>query len=104
MVLDNLENCRLWRQAHASSRATTSPVQIAKLLAEEADDDSPRTHKRRKKYFEDKPEGVRLTVEDTLDEALFDAVEAAREAARLLRRAILEDKDQKLSVRIAVLQ
>jgi hypothetical protein len=100
--LNSYEDARLWREAHARKRQTTSPAQLARLLAEKADDDSMATGERRKKYCEDKRDRVRFPTEDNLDEALHDAIEAAREASRLLREAMLEGKDQKISVRVSV--
>jgi hypothetical protein len=102
MLLDSLENCRLWREAHASKRQTTSPVQLARLLAEEADDDSTAARERRKKHFEDKPNSTRLPFEDSLDDALFMARQAASESWRLLREAMVEGRDIKIGVRLNI--
>jgi hypothetical protein len=102
MLLDSLESCRLWREAHASKRQTTSPVQLARLLAEEADDDSTAARERRQKYFEDKPTSMRLRSEDSLDDALFMARQAASESWRLLRDAMVEGRDIKIGVRLSI--
>jgi hypothetical protein len=100
MPLDSFQLAKDWKDAHASSRAPTDAKQLARLIAEE-NGDSPAI--RRKECFKAKPvRHVRSTAEDTLDEALYDAIEAAREAYRLLREAMLEDKDQKISVRIGL--
>jgi hypothetical protein len=40
MPTDSFSNAKDWKNAHASSRASTSPKQIAKQIASERDDDS----------------------------------------------------------------
>jgi hypothetical protein len=100
MPIGSFQLAQEWKNAHASKRAPTDSKQFARFIAEGRDDKSSRACRR--KYFEEKPPDARLPVEDTLDEALQDAIEAAREAYRLLREAMLEDKDQKISVRIGL--
>ena len=99
---DSFENARDWRKAHASSRPPTSPVQIARQLAEEKDADSPGARKSQKKYFQNKPNGFRVPAENSLDDTLRKAITASDEAFRLLAEAMLEDKDSKISVRLTV--
>ena len=99
---DSFENARDWRKAHASSRPHTSPVQIARQLAEEKDADSPAARKSQKKYFQNKPNGFRVPAENSLDDAIRKAITASDEAFRLLAEAMLEDKDSKISVRLTV--
>ena len=99
---DSFENARDWRKAHASSRPPTSPVQIARQLAEEKDADSPAGPKSQKKYFQNKPNGFRVPAENSLDDTLRKAITASDEAFRLLAEAMLEDKDSKISVRLTV--
>ncbi len=99
---DSFENARDWRKAHASSRPATSPVQIARQLAEEKDADSPAARKSQRKYFQNKPNGFRVPAENSLDDALRKAITASDEAFRLLAEAMLEDKDSKISVRLTV--
>src|SRR5260370_25569567 len=65
-----------WKNAHASKRAPTDPKQLARFIAEERDDNSSGACRR--KYLEEKPEVARLSTEHTLDEALQDAIVAAR--------------------------
>jgi hypothetical protein len=98
----DFEGARLWRTANTSKRATTSPKQIAKLLAEEKDSDAPEARKKRKAYFANKPAGYRLPSGDSLKNALSNAIEASEEAFRLLKEAMIEEKDQKISARLAV--
>ena len=99
---DSFENARDWRKAHASSRPPTSPVQIARQLAEEKDADSPAPRKSQKKYFQNKPNGFRVPAENSLDDTLRKAITASDEAFRLLAEAMLEEKDSKISVRLTV--
>ena len=99
---DSFENARDWRKAHASSRPPTSPVQIARQLAEEKDADSPAPRKSQKKYFQNKRNGFRVPAENSLDDTLRKAITASDEAFRLLAEAMLEDKDNKISVRLTV--
>ena len=99
---DSFENARDWRKAHASSRPPTSPVQIARQLTEEKDADSPGARKSQKKYFQNKPNGFRVPAENSLDDTLRKAITASDEAFRLLAEAMLEDKDNKISVRLTV--
>src|SRR4026209_598186 len=99
---DSFENARDWRKAHASSRPPTSPVQIARQLAEEKDADSLAASKSQKKYFQNKPNGFRVPAENSLDDTLRKAITASDEAFRLLAEAMLEDRDNKISVRLTV--
>jgi hypothetical protein len=99
---DSFENARNWRKAHASSRPPTSPVQIARQLAEEKDADSPAPRKSQKKYFQNKRNGFRVPAENSLDDTLRKAITASDEAFRLLTEAMLEEKDSKISVRLTV--
>jgi hypothetical protein len=91
-----------FRETHASKRATTSPVQIAKQLQDEKDSDAPEARERRKAYFANKPDRYRLPSEDSLRNALNNTIEASEEAFRLLKEAMVEEKDQKISARLAV--
>jgi hypothetical protein len=102
MPTDSFENARDWKKAHASKRASTNPIQIAKQLAEEQDDDSPAARARRKTYFENKPDGVRIPAENSLDDALAKAIGASDEAFRLLSESMIEEKDSKISSRLSI--
>jgi len=102
MPLDSFEAAKFWRATNASKRATTSPVQIAKQLQEEKDSDAPEARERRKAYFANKPDGYRLPSGDSLENALNNTIEASEEAFRLLKEAMVEEKDQKISARLAV--
>jgi len=96
---DTFENSRAWRFANTTKRATTSPKQIAKLIAEE---NSSEVRTPGKRYSAKKADGYRLPSGDSLNNALNNAIEASEEAFRLLKEAMIEEKDQKISARLAV--
>lgn len=102
--LTSFEDARLWRDAHARKRPPTSPIQLNQQLAEEKDDDSPEARQRRKEYFANKAEGVKLSIPtgNSLDDALANAVRASEEAFRLLEEAMIEGKDAKIGVRLSI--
>jgi hypothetical protein len=102
MPLDSFESAKFWRATNASKRATTCPVQIAKQLQEEEDSYAPEARPRQKKYSGKRPDGYRLPSGDSLKKALNNAIEASEEAFRLLKEAMIEEKDQKISARLAV--
>lgn len=100
---DSFENARLWRKAHASKRSPTNPKQLAKIVSEEKDDDSPEARERRKEYHDSR--GTRepkLPSENPIQDHLDNARNAADEAWRLLHEAMIEEKDNKIGVRLAV--
>jgi len=102
---DSFENARLWREANASNRATTSPVQIAKPHQQEKDDDAPAARARRKEYFARKRDGARLRKppsDASLDDALFSAIDNSEEANRLLKEAMIEGRVSQISARLSV--
>lgn len=86
MPLTSFEDARLWRDAHARRRATTSAKQLEKL-----NDD----------YSRD-PRSNGSTPAVSMEDTLRNAIKAADEAWRLLSEAMLEGKDSKISVRLAV--
>lgn len=94
MHLSSLEDCRLWRQAHASSR---SPTHVKKLAETTEDEDAPEERERRRREWLDKPEGWKPG-NGTLQDALGNAVTACEEAYRLLQEAMIEGKATKISV------
>jgi len=102
LPLDSYEAAREWKNAHASQRAPTHSAGIARQLIEEKDDDSPEARERRKKYFEDKPDDARLPSENPLDDALDGVAQAFNESLRLLKEAMIEGRDNKIGVRLAV--
>jgi hypothetical protein len=100
--VDTFENSRAWRISNTTKRLTTSPKQIAKLLAEEGDSDAPEARARQKKYSSKKPDRYRLPSGDSLENPLNNTIEASEEAFRLLKEAMIEEKDHKISARLAV--
>jgi hypothetical protein len=99
---DSFESARLWRQAHTTQRATTSPAQIAKQLAEENNDASPAACTRSRKHFKENVNGTSSRSDDRFADALASAIEAQKEAWRLLKESMAEGKDSKIGVRLAV--
>jgi hypothetical protein len=102
MPLDSFEAANLFRETHASKRATTSPVQIAKQLEEEKNDGSPKASTRRNEYFRRKLAQAHRPSERYLDDALFAAIQASNEAFRLLQEAMIEGRDSVISARVSV--
>jgi hypothetical protein len=78
------------------------PVQIAKILAAEKDDDSPQARTRRKQFYEGKREGARLSAGDSLNNALAKAIRASDEAERLLLESMVDGKTAAISARLSI--
>ena len=102
MPLDSFEAAKKFREAHASKRATTSPVQIAKQLQEKKDQGSPKPCTRRKEYSQRELAQVHRQSDNSLDDALFAAIQASDEAFRLLGEAMIEGRDSVISARLSV--
>jgi len=102
MPLDSFEAAGLWREAHASSKASTHPRQIAKQLAEEESEISATARRRRKKYVEPRRKAADFPTDASLDDALFAAIQVSDEAWRLLQEAMIEGKDSQISARISI--
>lgn len=102
MPLTGHQDASDWRKANASSKPSNHPKRIAQYLSEEKDDDSPEARERRKAYFKYKPDGFRLPSENSVDGALANAIEANEESFRLLKEAMIEGRDNKIGVRLAV--
>jgi hypothetical protein len=99
---DSLENAREWRKLHASKRAPTSPKQLAKLILQEKDDDSPEAREHRKEFLADRPEGTRLVSDTPLEDAILHARQAAAEAWRLLSESMILNQNDLIGVRLSV--
>jgi hypothetical protein len=99
---DSFESARAWRKLHASKRATTSPKQLAKLVLQEKNDDSPDAREHRKEFLKDRPEGTRLPSDTPLEDALLNAQQAAAEAWRLLSESMTANQDDLIGVRLSV--
>jgi hypothetical protein len=102
MPLDSFEAAKEFREAHASKRATTSPAQIAKQLQEKKDERSPKPCICRKEYSRRKLAQVKRQSDNSLDDALFAAIQASDEAFRLLGEAMIEGRDSVISARLSV--
>jgi hypothetical protein len=102
MPLDSFEAAGLWREAHASTKASTNPRQIAKQLAEEESEVSATARRRRKKYFEPRRKGADFPTDASLDDALFAAIQVSDEAWRLLQEAMIEGKNSQISACISI--
>ena len=102
MPLDSFQVAKKFREAHASKRATTSPVQIAKQLEEEKNDGSPKACTRRNEYSRTKLAQAHRPSDRHLDDALFAAIQASNEAFRLLQEAMIEGRDSVISARVSV--
>jgi hypothetical protein len=99
---DSFGAARAWRRLHASKRATTSPKQLARLVAEEKNDDSPEARANRKEFLEDRPEGTRLPSDTPLEDAVLHARQAAAEAWRLLSESMTLNQNDLIGVRLSV--
>ena len=99
---DSFESARAWRKLHASKRATTSPKQLAKLVLQENNDDSPDAREHRKEFLNDRPEGTRLPSDTPLEDAVLNARQAAAEAWRLLSESMTANQDDLIGVRLSV--
>jgi hypothetical protein len=102
MPLTGHQDASDWRKANASSKPSNHPKRIAQYLSDEKDDASPEARERRKAYFKHKPAGYRLHSENSLDGARANAIEAHEESFRLLKEAMIEGRDNKIGVRLAV--
>jgi len=98
----SFEDAGAWREAHASSKASTNPRQIAKQLAEEGSAVSATARRRRKKYFEPRRKGADFPTDASLDDALFAAIQVSDEAWRLLQEAMIEGKSNKISPLLSI--
>jgi hypothetical protein len=99
---DSFESAREWRKLHATKRATTSPKQLAKLVLQEKNDDSPDAREHRKEFLKDRPEGTRPPSDTPLEDALLNAQQAAAEAWRLLSESMTANQDDLIGVRLSV--
>jgi hypothetical protein len=99
--LTSLADARDWRKTHASSRSSTHPKQIAQQVVEEMENDSPQAGESRKKYFEDRPD-LSLVLAKDLEDALYHSIELEHEAYRLARDAMIEEKESKIQIRLAI--
>src|SRR5205814_9726158 len=70
-------------------------------IAKQLDDDSPAARERRKQYLVDKPDGTILPSQ-SLEDSLLHAIQLENEAHRLANEAIIEGKDVRIQIRVAI--
>jgi hypothetical protein len=99
LPLDSFELADLWREAHASSKASTSPKQIAKLVDEKYND-SRLARERGEECLNERPD-VRLPQPLEIEDALLNARRSAAEAYRVLERAMSEGNISRISALLA---
>lgn len=97
---DSLENARLWRAAHASSKGSTSRSRIQEIVNEK-EDDSPEARERRKKFLEGR-ESSSLPKDLTIEETLQHARYVAAEAYRLVEEAMMVGKASVIAPLVAI--
>jgi hypothetical protein len=99
LPLSDFESARLWREAHASSKSPTDEKALARMVAEEEEDDYDPGRITRKQAVEEnsKPK-------DPFSDALSLETmnRAADEAWRMLDEAMLEGRDNKIAPRLSV--
>jgi hypothetical protein len=98
---DSLEAARLWREAHASSKASTNSKQIAKQLGEGQSRSSCKQRPASKRELQRNQDHAEEPSSDQFADAVDSNVKAQREAWRLLQEAMIEGKDSKIAVRLA---
>jgi hypothetical protein len=98
----SVEDANVWREVNASSKASTSPRQIAKRLAEEKSDASPTARPRCKRHLKENLNGNNSRSDDRLSDALDSTIQAQGEAWRLLQEAMVEGRDSKITVRLSI--
>lgn len=105
---DSYENARKWREDNASRRAPTDQKSLARIVAEEKQDDSPEARGRRKEYLEDKEDSTLpslpdLPKGDPLEFARERSLRAAEEAWKLLEVAMLDpEKTSTVAMLVAI--
>jgi hypothetical protein len=98
MPLTSYEAADLWRDTHASSKASTNPIRIARVIGEENECEPSIHHDPPKRPSNNKPSDGKSLSENTLEDALINAREAANEAWRLLRESMIEGRASKIQV------
>jgi hypothetical protein len=98
MPLTSFEAADFWRDAHASSKSSTNPIRIARVMDEENEREPPIHHDHRKRPSNNKLSDAEPLSENTLEDALINARQAANEAWRLLRESMIEGRASKIQV------
>jgi hypothetical protein len=102
MPLTTFEAADLWRDAYASSKASTNPTRIARIVDGGNNHDPSARHKPPTEVFKGKLTGVKLPSENTLEDAVTNARHAADEAWRLLHEAMIEGRASKIQVFLSI--
>jgi hypothetical protein len=97
--LSSFQDARLWRSAHASRRGPTSQKQLARLVAEESDNDSAQPSEGRRNCAENGASTASVT---DLEHSLVHAIELENEVYRLARQAMAEERESLIQVRVAI--
>jgi hypothetical protein len=101
MPLSTFEAADLWREAHASSKPSTNPTRIARVIGEEHSRDSLSDTSEEPL----RKEGINPAKHpsgSTLETAVMNARRAADEAWRLLHEAMIEGKASKIHVLLSI--
>jgi len=98
MPLTSFETADLWREAHASSKASSSPIRIARVTDEGNGCEPVADHNAQKCAPKDKLTYPDPACESALQTALTNARQAANEAWRLLCEAMIEGKPSRIQV------
>jgi hypothetical protein len=98
LPLSTFEAADLWREAHASSKASTNPIRIARVM-DDGDAREPLIdHEPRKCPSKNKISDAECTSPSTIEDALMNARKAADEAWRLLHESMIEGRPSKIQV------
>ncbi len=97
MPLTCSEAADVWREVHASSKASTSPTRITRIMNENGSESSIDSQPR-KRASKDKLGHTESTSESELLDALINARRAADEAWRLLRESMIEGRTSKIQM------
>jgi hypothetical protein len=98
MPLTSFEAADLWREAHASSKASTSPIRIARVTDEGNGCEPVLDHNAQRRALKNKLTYSDPPSESALEAALTNARQAANEAWRLLCEAMIEGKASRIQV------
>ena len=101
MPLTSFSSGDLWRDAHASSKASTNPIRVARMLKENDSGDSLRDTSRQQ-LSENRRGPAEPWSENALEIALTNTRHAADEAWRLLQEAMIEGRASKIQVLLSI--
>lgn len=97
MSLATFDSADAWRDAHASSKASTNPTRIARMMDDGSDPGDGRARERiSNETFNKHPSDI------ALEQALMNTRHAADEAWRLLQEAMIEGRASKIQVLLSI--